>query len=257
MAKAFLILRGSCREPCYFADFRKLAEKIIGYWGRKINRYGILYYDSKSQVKQIARPYKEIDYKKQDDYSIPTITMCDFLVYPRKKGVLDASRIGVCFNTFFGAQNCTASVTWENDTFDKKVFQQEMKDVLEMLFDFFSIDNVFADCMDHTKSVDLFVHGIAVETEHFESLTRSNYENKIAKNINQYINHNGKIPYLFAYTSVRKAPDSSQKEDLAPIEFVNLDLLEKDLEAYSEDPAWNQCYRDWIEKGIIAPLQSN
>lgn len=106
------------------------------------------------------------------------------------------------------------------------------------------------------KSVEYFIGGISVSADDTKTFTRSDYENKIALNIGQYIRYNGKIPYLFAYTSVRKALECFPKGNLKPIEFINLDLLDRDLETYPEDQTWNQCYTDWIEKGIIAPLPS-
>lgn len=257
MTKTFMILQGSYKNPWLFSDLRKLAEKIVAYWRRKINVYSLSYFNEKLQIKSLTRAYREKNYQNQDGFDSSIITTCSFATYPKKRDVyFEGYTVWIWLDVGARSQIPTIAVVWENDAIDKQTFQKETEDITEMFSDFFLIDNVFADRMDSAKTVDLFVQGIMVIPEHAPSLTRSIYENKIAQNINQYINYNGKTPYLFAYTSIKNVPGCSPKKDPDQIEFVNLDLLEKDMEAYSEDPAWDQCYRDWIEKGIIEPLKS-
>ncbi len=249
-----MILQGSYKSSWLFSDLRKGAENIITYLGYKINGYALLYYDEKLQLKEIIRSYKEKNYRNQDSYNSSMITMCNFSSYSKGKEFFDGDIALVCFISSPSSQSNAIIVVWVNDGIDKRIFQRETKDIMEILSALFLIDNIFADCMDCTKSVDFFVQGVSVTADDTKIFTRSNYENKIAQNINQYINYNGKTPYLFAYTSIKKVPGCSPKKNPDQIEFVNLDLLNRDLEEYSKDPAWNQCYHDWIEKGIIAPL---
>lgn len=79
---------------------------------------------------------------------------------------------------------------------------------------------------------------------------------KLQKKANQYIRYGDKVPFLFAYTTIRKPTESFSAEQSVPLEFMNLDLLEKDLEEYTDDPAWKQYYDDWLKKGILEPIES-
>ncbi len=256
MTKAFAVLQGSYKNSWCFSDLRKVAENIMVYLSHKINGYALLHYDEKLQLKEIIRSYKEKNYRNQDGYNSSMITMCSFSSYPKGKEFFDGDIALVCFVSSPSSQSSAIIVVWVNDRIDKRTFQRETEDIIEILSAGFSIDNIFADCMDCTKSVDFFVQGVSVTADDTKIFTRSNYENKIAQNINQYINYNGKFPFLFAYTSIKKIPEDFSKGNSNHLEFVNLDLLDRDLEEYFSDQAWNQCYNDWIEKGIIAPLPS-
>lgn len=258
MTKAFMILQGSYKHPWRFSELRKIAENIMAYWDRKINSYSLLYYDEKSKLKDISHAYREKYYQDQDEYDSSIITKSSFASYPKRKEnrFFNGHMVSMCLNNFACSQSIAIEVSWVTDGNNTLIFQKEVKDIPDILFSFFSADIVLADRMDAKKSIELFIEGILVSAEDTKTFTRSDYENKIALNIGQYIRYNGKIPYLFAYTSVRKALECFPKGNLKPIEFINLDLLDRDLEMYPEDQTWNQCYTDWIEKGIIAPLPS-
>lgn len=258
MTKTFMLLQGSYRSPWRFSELRQIAENIMAYWGRKINRYALLYYDEKSKLKDISHAYREKYYKDQDKYDSSIITTSSFASYPNRKEkgsvFFNGYMAYVCLSTSLRSQDITIQTSWVTDGADTQIFQKETKDIIEILSPFFSADIILADCMDGEKSVEYFIGGIAVSAEDTKTFTRSDYENKIALNIGRYIRYNDKIPYLFAYTSVRKALECFPKGNLGPMEFVNLDLLDRELETYPEDQTWNQYYTDWIEKGMIAPL---
>lgn len=250
--KKFIIIQGTCyKNLCSFFDLRKASENIVNYLNHKIDRYYVGFRDQRKRMKNAGCSYKEENYKEYDNCSL--LTFCSFVSTPKKKD-FNGQLVSVCFDMPFDPRKHTITIVWESDAIDKQLFQNETNNIIEILSSLFSFDYIFADCMDSKKSVEAFVQGILEEAEDTKKFTRSTYENEIAQNINQYIYQNGKIPFLFAYTSIKKVPGCSPKKDPNQIEFVNLDLLNRDLEEYSKDPAWNQCYHDWIEKGIIAPL---
>lgn len=251
--KAFMIIYGCCKEVYNFYNLRKLSESIMSFLGCKINSFSLIYYDNASKLRDAVCVYKESNYTKYDSCNMNKLSFCSFAAHFRKgKGI--GHKVSVYFHSPCDSHKNRIMIVWDNASKEHGTFCEETKSIGKIIQSKFTIDCVLADLMSVNKNVELFAQGIEVFAQESNFSYKSSYENQIARNINRCIYDDNRIPFLFSYTFVAKNFNLSF-EDETPLFFGCPDLLGEEFEDYDKDPTWKENYDNWIERGLIAPLQ--